>query len=296
MTEASGGNRFLSMLRVIAELAKLRITIGVTLTVAMGHFLFTESLSTSVFLPILGVFLLACGSAGLNHVQDAQIDARMRRTRTRPIPSGRIGRDWALFVAFVFVAAGYYTLASVGVHTMTLLLLGTLALLWYNAVYTPLKRVTAFAIIPGSVIGAIPPVIGWVSAGGMWWDPFILIVAFFLFLWQIPHFWCLMLMTSEDQEKAGLPTITRVLSRLQLIRVTSIWILTLAVAGLLLAGESGLAWPWYLAMLAGSLWLGTSALAILRGKQLGRPGMPAFARINVYLLLVVVLMTGNAVS
>lgn len=290
------GSGILGTCKLIVELTKLKITIGVCLTVAMGHFLFTESLSTSVFLPILGVFLLACGSATLNHIQDARIDKKMERTRRRPIPSGRIGKDWALFVAIVFISAGYYTLASVGVHTMTLLALGTLALLWYNVVYTPLKRVTAFAIIPGSLIGAIPPVIGWVSAGGIWWDPFILIVAFFLFLWQIPHFWCLMLLTSEDQEKAGLPSITRVLSRFQLIRVTSIWMLTLAVAGLLLARESDLGWPWHLGMLIASIWLVWSAIAILKGKQLSRPGMPAFARINVYLLLVVVLMTGNAVA
>lgn len=290
------GNRLLGPLRVVAELTRLRITLCVTLTAAMGHILFTEAPSTSVFLPTLGVFLLTCGSVCLSQVQDARIDTHMERTRARPIPSGRVDRGRALSVALAFIVTGYCALAGVGVHTRPLLALGTLALLWCNAVYIPLKRVTAFAIIPGSLIGAIPPVIGWVSAGGMWWDPSILIVASFLFLWQVPHFWCLMLMTGEDQEKAGLPTITRVLSRPQLIRVTSIWILTLAVAGLLLAGESGLAWPWYLGMVAGSLWLCASAVALLRGRQLGHPGMPAFARINVYLLLVVVLMTGNAVS
>jgi heme o synthase len=281
--------------RLLANLTKIRITIGVTVTTAMGHFLFTEALSASVFLPLLGVFLLACGSATLNHVQDARIDARMERTRNRPIPSGMIGKDWVLFIAVVFLSAGFYVMASVGVHTPTLLVLGALAVIWYNGIYTPLKRLTAFAIIPGSLIGALPPIIGWVSAGGIWWDPLIIGVAFFLFLWQIPHFWCLLLLTARDMERAGLPTLTKILSRLQLVRVTSIWILALAVAGLLLASESGLSWPWHLGMFVASLWLGWSAVALLRAGLLEPPGMPAFTRINVYLLLVVLLMTGNAV-
>ena len=67
------------------------------------------------------------------------------------------------------------------------------ALIWYNGIYTPLKRKTAFAVVPGSVIGAIPPMVGYVAAGGSALDPQILAFAFFMFMWQIPHFWLLIM-------------------------------------------------------------------------------------------------------
>ena len=281
-------------LRLVAELAKLKITIGVTLTVALGYFLFAESASWEVLPPMLGVFLLACGSSTLNHIQDARIDALMTRTRNRPIPSGRIDRAWALFVAMVFVAAGLYVLASIERHTLELLALGALALFWYNGVYTPLKRVTAFAVVPGALIGAIPPVMGWVAAGGLWWDPVALEVAFFLFLWQIPHFWCLVLMKGRDYERAGLPALMQVLSRPQIERVTSMWILALAAAGLVLAQRFDLAAPWHLGMLAASLWLAWTAFAVLRARRGPETSRPAFLRVNLYLLAVLGCMSGNA--
>jgi len=297
MSSTGSRSRIVEGLALAVELAKVKITAAVTLTAAMGYFMLAERFTFEFLLPVIGVFLLACGSATLNHVQDARIDGLMERTRERPIPSGRIGRDWALFIAIVFLAAGFYALASVEVHIGVLLGLGALAVFWYNGVYTPLKRVTAFAIIPGSVIGALPPVIGWVAAGGIFWDPVILQVAFFLFLWQIPHFWCLLLMKSRDYESAGLPSLSRLLSESQLVRVTSIWILTLAVAGVTLAAESNLYWPWKLGMLAASAWLAWKTLAVLRstkGEQ--RLAFPSFMRINLYLLAVVACLTGNALG
>ena len=296
MRGATEGGRIVRALALVVELAKVRITAAVTLTAAMGYFMFAERFTFDFVLPVFGVFLLACGSATLNHVQDARIDGLMERTRERPIPSGRIGRDWALFIAMVFLVAGFYALATVEVHVWVLLGLGALAVFWYNGVYTPLKRVTAFAIIPGSLIGALPPVMGWVSAGGIFWDPTILQVAFFLFLWQIPHFWCLLLMKARDYESAGLPSLSRILSEPQLVRVTSIWILTLAVAGVTLAAESQLLWPWKLAMLAASVWLAWKTVQVLRSAKDERVAFPSFMRINLYLLAVVACMTGNALA
>ena len=283
-------------LAMLADLAKIRITIGVTITVALGHFLFLQHFSWSVLLPTLGVFLLSCGSATLNHIQEAKIDAQMDRTRNRPIPSGRIGKDWALFIALVFISTGLYTIASIEVYTTKLLLLGALAIFWYNVVYTYLKRVTAFAIVPGALIGAIPPVIGWVAAGGLITDPGILGVAFFVFLWQIPHFWCLLLMTGRDYEQAGLPSLTAILSRAQIERITSIWMLALAASGMILARRSHLAVPWFLVVLVASLWLARVAIAILRRHDSTAPWSPTFLRINVYLLSMVVCLAGDALG
>ena len=108
--------------------------------------------------------------------------------------------------------------------------LGILALVWYNGIYTPMKRINPFAVVPGSLIGAIPPVIGWVAAGGDPLDSKILMVAFFFFIWQIPHFWLLLLFFDDDYRTAGFPTLSSLFEREQIIRITFIWMVAIAVA------------------------------------------------------------------
>jgi len=279
----------------LVELTKARITLVVTLTVAAGYFLFTGEIGPAVLAPMAGVFLLACGSAALNQVQEARIDARMERTRGRPIPSGRISRRWAGFLAFVLVAAGLYVLASIETHTIALLALGAAAVLWYNVVYLVLKRVTSFAVVPGALVGAIPPVIGWCAGGGTPGDARILEVAFFFFLWQIPHFWLLLLLYGREYEAAGLPSPTRRMTRPQFRRITFAWILAVAATGIALAMTQGFHLPWNLAALAAAVWLVVSAIGFLRGRDDRRTAVSAFLRINAYMLATVLLLAANAI-
>jgi protoheme IX farnesyltransferase len=112
--------------------------------------------------------------------------------------------------------------------------LGLLNLIWYNGVYTPLKKISPFAIIPGSLVGAIPPAVGWIAGGGNILDPQIILISFFFFIWQIPHFWLLLMVLDKDYQQAGFPTLTQVFSQQQLGRITFIWILAAAITGLLL--------------------------------------------------------------
>jgi heme o synthase len=112
--------------------------------------------------------------------------------------------------------------------------LGLLNLVWYNFIYTFLKRKTPFAIVPGSLVGAIPPAIGWAAAGGSLVDPQIIIIAFFFFIWQIPHFWLLLLVMDKDYQQAGFPTLTQIFNHTQLSRITFIWIIATAVTGLMI--------------------------------------------------------------
>jgi protoheme IX farnesyltransferase len=269
----------------------------VTVTVATGFFLFREQLSRDVILPALGVFFAACGSSALNQVQEARYDRLMERTRRRPIPSGRIEPRWALFVAVLYLAIGFNLIANVDTHTGTLLLLTALSVLWYNGVYTYLKRVTAFAVVPGALVGALPPLIGWAAAGGVISDPTILELAFFLALWQIPHFWLLLLLYGEDYRRAGLPTVITLFSTRQIIHITFSWIVAVAAAGLLLAVTSGSTFPWNVLFLVASLWLVFGTGPLLLGKQPPeRWPLRAFLRINLYALFVMVLLTGNAIA
>ncbi|MBN1443862.1 MAG: protoheme IX farnesyltransferase [Planctomycetes bacterium] len=290
------GSRPAGWLKVLLDLTKVRITLAVTLSAAAGHFLFTSQLSWSALPPLLGIFLLACGSAALNQVQDTRIDARMKRTRARPIPSGRIRRDWALFAALALIGAGLYVLASIEKHTLTLIALGVLAVLWYNGVYLLLKRITAFAVIPGSLVGAIPPLIGWVSAGGVLTDGRILWLAFFFFLWQIPHFWLLLILFGPEYEEAGLPSLTRSFSPVQLSRITFIWILAVAVTGVMLASALRMRLPYSGGIAIASIWLAAHAFGLLRTREKRPAARTAFLRINIYALLVTLCVAGSALS
>lgn len=150
-----------------------------------------------------GVFLLACGASVLNQVQERCTDALMRRTRLRPLASGRMKPATGLALAVGLCAGGAMLLGLIGA---TPFLLGVCALLLYNGLYTPLKRRTSLALLPGALSGSIPPLIGWSAAGGSVVDIRILLLASLLFLWQIPHFCALARRHRDDYHRAGLCT------------------------------------------------------------------------------------------
>lgn len=279
------------MIRTLLDLAKIRITAAVTLTTATGYVLGPRGGVDAGFVwAVLGTFVLAAGSACLNHVQDARLDGLMRRTRDRPIPGGKIRRTTALFVACLLILLGLSMLASVPENVYAVLLLGALAVLWYNGVYTLLKRATAFAVVPGALIGAIPPVIGFAAAGGHWADPRILLLAGFFFLWQIPHFWLLSLIYDEQYRLAGLPTLTDIFDPRQRLRLTFMWMLATAGAGMALSTRvlAPVELAGKVALVASSLWLGYRAVTLLTtGTASAPPFRKAFRHINAYVLLVI---------
>jgi protoheme IX farnesyltransferase len=197
-----------------------------------GYIAATNSIDIKLLLPALGILLLACGSAAINHFQERKTDLLMERTKSRPIPSGKISSTSVLYISLILVISGS-VLLFVGSGILALAL-GLLNLIWYNGIYTPIKKITPLAIIPGSLVGAIPPVVGWVAGGGYILDPQIILIAFFFFIWQIPHFWLLLMVLDKDYQKAGFPTLTQVFNQQQLGRITFIWIIATGVTGLLL--------------------------------------------------------------
>lgn len=276
--------------KIVLELSKVRITVLASLTTAMGYFLASRELTSAVLVPTLGIFLLASGSSALNQFQEWKIDKLMRRTQRRPIPTGRISPGRALAVALLLMAAGFLVLL-VGSNAPAVAL-GLLAVVWYNGIYTYLKRVTTFAAIPGAVIGGIPPAVGWAAAGGAVLDPRILAVSVFFFVWQVPHFWLLLLKYGKDYEEAGLPSLTAVWTTGQLSRVTFIWIAATAVACLLIplfgTVRSALV---SVGLVASATWLVWNAKGLLREVERNRSFTTTFREINVYALLVICLLT-----
>jgi heme o synthase len=273
-------------LLLLAELSKIKITFAVALTTIAGYLLAKGSFDAGLILPSVGIFILACGSSALNHVQDSDRDSLMKRTSKRPIPSGRISRSGALIVAIVLSIIGssliYLGSDFVGFQ------LGLLALIWYNGIYTPMKRKTAFAVIPGSVIGAIPPVVGWVAGGGELFTSETLILSFFFFIWQVPHFWLLMLKYGDEYVKAGYPSITQIYDEKQIRFITFIWIFATAVSALMipLFGVIHSSVITILILIA-VFWLILVFSGILRNKNIFNPFF-YFMRINYFVLVMII--------
>ena len=149
-----------------------------------------------------GTGLVAGGASAFNQLMERRRDGMMRRTRTRPLPDGRLGAGDALVFGGLLSLSGLLILA-LGVNLLaTAVAFATLAT--YAVVYTPLKPVTSFATVIGAVPGALPPVIGWAAAAvglsqGAW------ILFGIVFLWQLPHFLAIAWIYREDYARAGFP-------------------------------------------------------------------------------------------
>ncbi len=280
--------RFLGRnLKLLLELSKVKITFAVSLTTIAGYVLAKGKLDQGLLLPVLGIFLLACGSSALNHFQDANRDALMVRTRNRPIPSGRVSRNGALMVALLLVVVGSILL-YMGSNFIGLQL-GLLALIWYNGIYTPMKRKTAFAVVPGSVIGAIPPVVGWVAGGGELFTLQTLLMAFFFFIWQVPHFWLLMLKYGDEYTEAGYPSITQLYDERQIRYLTFLWTAATAVAALMLPLFGLTVSVWIsLTILLAVVWLLFTFSSLLRSTVSAFNPFYYFMRINYFVLVMII--------
>ena len=214
------------------KLGKVTISIPVALTGFLGYFLYKPVLDPGALLVVSGVFFLAMGSSAINQIQERKTDALMKRTASRPIPAGILKLSHAVGFAGSSIIAGTWLLWETGIPLAAGL--GLFTVLWYNLVYTPLKKVTAFAVLPGAIIGALPPLIGWTAAGGDPWEMEILAVAFLLFVGQMPHYWLLLLRIGHQFRDAGLPVITSLLEPRQIRNLSFVWIAATAVIVLML--------------------------------------------------------------
>ena len=234
----------------VSELCKARITFMVLITTAVGFLLgWRGPINLLYFVQALcGTALAASGSAALNQVFEVELDARMRRTRNRPLPGRRMTVDEALVIGIFCSVAGILWLSFAINFYAAMLCVITIGT--YVFVYTPLKRITTLNTIVGAIPGALPPVIGWTAARGHAdFESWILFAI--LFLWQMPHFLAISWLYREDYKQAGFVMLTgsdpdcRVTGRQALIytmgltsvsllpavlRITTLWYLPIAAA------------------------------------------------------------------
>lgn len=224
MNNRAGGGYIASIL----QLGKFRISIPVALTGFLGFYRYSGEFNIILLYTIAGIFFLSMGSSTFNQIQERKTDGRMNRTKNRPLPSGRISLNFAILIGTLFSVTGFTLLLLTG--TMLSALLGIFTMLWYNLVYTPLKKVTPFAVLPGALIGALPPMIGWTAAGGAVTEREIILISFFLFIGQMPHYWLLLMKVGDEFRDAGFPVITSIFRKPQLRNISFIWILGAAVS------------------------------------------------------------------
>jgi protoheme IX farnesyltransferase len=271
---------------LFVELSKLKITGFVALSAAFGYIIYYKSLTFELFIIAVGVFFLAVGSASLNHVQEWKYDAKMLRTKGRPIPSGNITLVNAILFSLTFTIIGLMIIFFYS--NLTTVILGVLTLIWYNFIYTPLKRISAISIFPGAIIGALPPMIGYSAAGGNPTDIEIVIVGLFLFLWQAPHFWLLLLIYEEDFKRAGFPSLTDSFTRREVRMFTLIGILALLLSSFLLPifTSAELLISGSIVLLSG-FWLWFKMSKYLQNDSQISDFRKAFMNLNIYVLIIV---------
>ena len=191
-----------------AELVKARLTLLVLLTTAVGYYLGAAGPVNfpGLFHAVFGTALAAAGAAALNQWWERRLDALMHRTRSRPIPAGRMSPRDALILGCLLSVAGIVYL-NLTCNSLSALL-ATATIVIYIFAYTPLKRVSTFNTLIGAIPGALPPVVGWAAATGRadigGWSLFAI-----LFFWQMPHFFAIAWMYREDYARAGFEMISK---------------------------------------------------------------------------------------
>ena len=186
----------------LAELVKARLTLLVLLPASVGFYLGSESPINymALFHVFFGTAAAAAGAAALNQWWERRADALMRRTRTRPIPAGRMRplQAFILGIALSVFGVGYLAIVCNALSAA----LAAITITIYILAYTPLKRASTANTAVGAIPGAIPPMIGWAAArGGIdagAWSLFAIV-----FLWQLPHFFAIAWMYREDYSRAG---------------------------------------------------------------------------------------------
>jgi len=208
------------------QIAKLPLCLLVAFSAFFGFFLADAPSFTPALLVYFGVLSLASGAASLNSVQERTTDRTMGRTRGRPLAQGVVSRRSGLLQAQLMFCVGFGILFT-GFEGVGPVLAGIAAVFLYNFLYTPLKQRTVWAIVPGALCGALPPYIGWLAGGGGYQAPIIIAVIALFVVWQIPHFWLVVLNNQKDYHSSKIPNPLKMMPARSLRLVSIVWILSL---------------------------------------------------------------------
>lgn len=201
MTTAVAGLSIGERVKVLFELLKFRLASLIAFSGAMGYCLGAKDVSWEKLTLFIIASIGITGSANIiNQIIEKDLDKMMKRTASRPLPSGRITVKQAIVWCVVLGVVSLVIFISV--FNLITGLVSLLSLVLYGFVYTPLKRVGPIAVFVGAIPGAFPPMIGWIAATNHFGlEPGILFAI--QFFWQFPHFWAIAWVLDEDYKRAG---------------------------------------------------------------------------------------------
>ncbi len=211
------------------ELTKVRLAVSVVFSSVAGYFLGAYQLDVlSIVLLAFGGYCMVGASNAYNQIIERDLDGLMKRTRNRPLPSGRMSVSFALTTAVLMTILGIIALYMLNPKTA---LFGAISIFLYTSVYTPLKTITPLAVFVGAIPGAIPFMLGWVAATNEFGiEPGTLFMI--QFFWQFPHFWALGWMLDDDYKKGGfkmLPTGKKDTATVFQIILYTIWMIVISI-------------------------------------------------------------------
>ncbi|MEM8928460.1 MAG: heme o synthase [Bacteroidota bacterium] len=211
------------------ELTKVRLAVSVVFSSIAGYFLGAYSIDLfSIALLAFGGYCMVGASNAYNQIIERDLDLLMKRTRNRPLPSGRMSVHQAMGIAVTLTVLGIVALYLLSPKTA---LFGAISIFLYTSVYTPLKTITPLSVFVGAIPGAIPFMLGWVAATDHFGiEPGTLFMI--QFFWQFPHFWALGWLLDDDYKRGGfkmLPSGKKDSATALQIILYTIWMIVISV-------------------------------------------------------------------
>jgi len=213
----------------LKQVTKFRLSVSVVFSSIAGYLLAAETIQINILLMLaVGGYFMVGASNVFNQIIERDPDKLMKRTKNRPLPTGRMSVVTAMIIGVLLTLFGLTILYTINPKTA---LFGAISIFLYISVYTPLKPVTPLAVFAGAIPGAIPFMLGWVAATGKFdIEPGMLFLI--QFFWQFPHFWAIGWLQHEEYKKAGfnlLPTGEKNRKATTQILLYTVWMILVSV-------------------------------------------------------------------
>ena len=277
------------MIKDFFVVTKFVLSFAVSLSALFAYIMAKGEVGLDMLLATFSVLLVAMGVSTLNQVQEYKSDAKMERTKNRPIAAGRMTPQTGIIIAVIMIALAMISIYSLlGLTGVNIFMF---AFIWYNAMYTPLKKKSALAVVPGAILGVIPPAVGWLVAGHTLMELEFIALALYFFIWQVPHFWLLVMLFHGDYKDGGYPTAMRLFGQASLQRLTFVWLIFTIQAGVFLVSIFE---PYMLTMIltiAVGIWAFMTSLELLRDRFELKDARSVFWKINAAFLGIIILLS-----
>jgi len=277
------------MIKDFFVVTKFVLSFAVSLSALFAYVMAKGEVGFDMLLATFSVLLVAMGVSTLNQVQEYKSDAKMTRTKNRPIAAGRMTPITGIVIATILIILSFISIYSLlGLTGINIFMF---AFIWYNAMYTPLKKKSALAVVPGAILGVIPPAIGWLVAGHPLMELEFIALGLYYFIWQVPHFWLLVMLFHGDYKDGGYPTAMRLFGQASLQRLTFVWLIFTIQAGIFLVSIYEVYTPTLILAIFVGLYAFMASLELLRDRFELKNAKTVFWKINATFLAIIILLS-----